>query len=124
MSLPGILTTDFGQPNTRFKAPVLSGTLADGAGGPLPPPGGFMCVQSTAALTTQILTTTGQPAVSSFVYITQGTLAVTSSSTATIAAAPPYTGSGAAMYFDITRKKLSIYSTGVGDWVSVTLTSS
>lgn len=104
---------------------MLSGGIADSvSGGPLPAPGGFICVQSTASLTTQLLTATGQPAVSSFVYIPQGTLTMSSSTNANIAASPPYTGSGAAVYFDATRFKLSVFSTVVGDWLSVTLTSS
>ena len=121
MALPGIQSSD-ATPYTRHKGPVLSGQIQDGT--VTPPPGGFMLVQSTAALTTQIITTTAQTGRAGFVYITQGTLAVSSSTNATIAAAPPYTGAGAALYFDGTRKKLSVYSTIVGDWVSVTLSSS
>ena len=129
MPLPFVLTSSDAytgsQKYNRFGGPVLSGTIQDnGAGGPLVGPGGFACVQSTATLATQIITATGQPAVSAFVYIPQGTLAVTSSGTANIVASPPFTGMGAALYFDYTRKKLSIFSTGVGDWVSVTLSSS
>ena len=128
MALPFVVTSSDSYTGSgkysRFGGPVLSGQIADNAGGPVPAPGAIALVQSTAALTTQIITTTAQPTKSSFVYITQGTLAMTSSGTASISAAPPYTGMGAAMYFDYTRKKLSIYSTGVGDWVSVTLSSS
>jgi len=111
---------------SRFAGPVFSGTIADGgaSGGPLPAPGAVALIQSTASLTAQTITTTAQTAVASYVYITQGTVAVTSSSNATIAAAPPYTGMGAALYFDGTRKKLSVFSTIVGDWLSVTLSSS
>ncbi len=127
MPLPGIFSSVTAH-NTRFKMPVLSGTIDDGGAtaGPLPSPGAFICVQSTAALVSQILTSTGQPAKSSFVYITQGSLAMTSSTNANIAADPPYTGSGAAMYYDFTRKKLSIWSTGngTGEWFSVSLSSS
>lgn len=121
MALPGIQSTDY-NPYTRFKGPVLSGQIQDGA--VTPPPGGIMLVQSTAALLTQIVTTTQQTAKAAYVYITQGTLAVSSSTNTAIAAAPPYTGAGAALYFDGTRKKLSVFSTIVGDWVSVTLSSS
>ena len=129
MSLPGIvLTTADGRTGgakyTRLAGPVLSGVLQDVSGGPVGSPGGFICVQTTAALATQLITTTGQFAETSFVYIPQGTLGATSSGTANISESPPYTGSGAALYFDITRRKLSIFSTGVGDWLSVTLSSS
>jgi hypothetical protein len=113
-----------GQKYSRFGAPIYSGGIADNAGGPVPGPGGIALIQSTAALATQLITTTGQPAKSGFVYITQGTLTMSSSTNANIAASPPYTGQGAAIYFDATRFKLSVFSTVVGDWLSVTLTSS
>ncbi len=129
MPLPGFVTTDGGKPYSRFKAPVMSGQLVDSAGstqvGPLPNAGGFICVQSTGTPLVQILTSSSAFPTASYVYIPQGSFAVTSSNTATLALGPPYTGSGAAMYYDFTRAKLSIFSTGgTGDWMSVTLTSS
>lgn len=124
MALPFVLTSGDSKYN-RFSGMILSGSLADNtANGPVPSPGAVALVQSTAAAATQIITTTQQTAKSAFVYITQGTLGVSSSSTATIAAAPPYTGMGAALYYDGTRKKLSVFSTINGDWLSVTLSSS
>lgn len=126
MSLPGLFTSDGGAPFSRFKAPVMSGSLlgATDPGTLSLPPGGFMCIQSTAVAATQLIASSGAPATSAYIYIPQGTQAMTSSNTANIAASPPYTGCGAAVYFDITRKKLSVFSTGIGDWVSVTLSSS
>jgi hypothetical protein len=128
MPIPMVLTSSDsftgGMKYSRFGGPVFSGTVADNAGGSVPPPGAIALIQSTAALATQIITATGQPAVSAFVYIPQGTLGMTSSGTANIAASPPYTGIGAAIYYDGTRKKLSVFSTINGDWLSVTLSSS
>lgn len=126
MPIPMILTSSAGYtggtPYSRFGGPIYSGTV--GGSDPQPPICAVALIQSTAALRTQLVTTTGQTARSAFVYITQGTLGVSSSNTANIAAAPPYTGIGAALYFDATRQKLSVYSTVVGDWLSITLSSS
>ena len=129
MPIPMVLTSSDsftgGMKYSRFGGPVFSGQIADTApGGPVPAPGALALIQSTAALATQLVTTTAQPATSSFVYITQGSVSVTSSNTANVGASPPYTGMGAAIYYDTTRKKLSVFSTVLGDWVSVTLSSS
>lgn len=123
MPLP-IVSSTVEIPYNRMKHLFLSGSLQDTPGVTQPSPGGVALIQSTASAATQLITTTGQPAKSAFVYITQGTVAVTSSTNAGIAAAPPYTGMGAALYFDATRNKLSIYSTVNGDWFSVSLSSS
>jgi len=115
-----------GMKYSRFSGPVFSGQVetAGPVGGPLPAPGAIAVLQTTAALLTQLVTTTAQLANSSVEYITQGTVSITSSNTANVSASPPYTGMGAALYYDTTRKKLSIFSTVLGDWVSVTLSSS
>ena len=123
MPIPMVLTSSDsftgGMKYSRFGGPIFSGTIGETGA-----PGAVALLQSTASLTAQTITTTAQTAKSAFVYITQGTLAVSSSTNTLIAAAPPYTGMGAAVYFDGTRKKLSVFSTIVGDWVSVTLSSS
>ena len=125
MPLPGAFSSNANAPYTRFQGPVLSGTLFDGGvGGPKALPGGFLCVQTTASLVTQLITTTAQTALASYVYITQGSIAVSSSTNSVIAAPPPITGAGAALYFDNVRNKLSIFSTATNDWLSVTLSSS
>lgn len=129
MPIPMVLTSSDnftgGQKYSRFGGVVYSGGIADnGVGGPILPPGGLALIQSTAPLATQVIASTVGIANGAYVYIPQGTVAVTSSSGGVAPGGPAYTGIGAALYFDITRKKLSIFSTGVGEWVSVTLSSS
>src|SRR5262245_36430272 len=63
--------------------------------------------------------------VTGYVYIPTTTVGFSSSTNAAVGPVPaPPTIRGAALVFDSARKKLSIYSTDVGDWVSVTLSSS
>lgn len=129
MPIPMVLTSSDGftgsQKYSRFGGPVYSGTVADnGVGGPLPAPGAVALIQSTAPLATQVIASTVGIARGSYVYIPQGTVGVSSSGGTTTPGGPAYTGIGAALYFDITRRKLSIFSTGVGEWLSVTLSSS
>ena len=113
-----------GMKYSRFGGPVFSGTVNDnGTGGPLPAPGAVALIQRAAPLATQVITSSNDVSGGSYVYIAQGTVQVSASS-GTVAAAPPYTGMGAALYYDMTRKKLSIFSTATNDWLSVTLSSS
>src|SRR5262245_39085551 len=115
-----------GLPYNRFRGVVLSGQLEtlSPAGGPLPPPGGFACIQSTAAVLPQMIATTAATGTANYFYITQGTVSVTSSTNTTIAAAPPLTGMGAALYYDTARKKICVFSTVTNDWLGITVTSS
>ncbi len=129
MPIPFVVSSSDGYTGSmrysRFGGPVFSGNLASGiTGDVLPTPGACALIQSTAPRLTQLIATSGELARASFHYIAQGSFAVSSSTNAALAAAPPYTGMGAALYFDTTRFKLSVYSTVVGDWLSVTLTSS
>ena len=57
-------------------------------------------------------------------YLPQTTYAMSSSTNANIASTPTATNSGAIMVYDSLRKKISVYSTVLGDWLSVTLSSS
>jgi len=116
--LPGFITSD-NTVNTRFRAPVLSGHISDNVGGPLPSAGGFICVQSTAAIANQVVTTSATGlARASFVYIpvTTGTL--------TGAAAPPFVGVGTALTWNDNSKMLQIWSSGSGSWMSLVATTS
>lgn len=130
MPIPMVLTSSDGftggRNARRFGGPVFSGSRGDesGVGGPRPSPGAVALIQSTSPLLTQLVATTAEMALASYVYITQGSVAVTSSNTANVGAAPPYVGIGAALYYDTGRKKLSVFSTVLNDWLSVTLSSS
>lgn len=113
--LPGFLTTD-NQINTRFKAPVLSGQIADSvsaATGPLPTAAGFFCVQSTAAILNQVVTTSAtglQRASFMYIPVTTGSL--------TGAAAPPFIGCGTPIIWNDATKTLQVWSSGSGSWMS------
>ena len=104
---------------TRIKGPGLSGQVADGAGGtnspgPLPPAAGFICIQSTASLLNQIVTTSATGLLNaSFPYIpvTTGQLQG--------AGAPAYTGVGAALAWNDTTRRLMIWSSGAADWLNM-----
>ena len=119
--LPGFVTTD-NTVNTRFKAPVLSGQIAgdvSAAVGPIPVAGGFMCIQSTAAILNQVVTTSATGlARASFFYIpvTTGTL--------TGAAAPPFVGVGTPITWNDNSKMLQIWSSGSASWMSLVATTS
>lgn len=119
MPIPGFSSTT-PQTATRFKAPVLTGSLAsNGVGGPLPLAGGFICLQSTASATAQVVTTsaTGLQR-ASFVYlpVTTGPL--------TGAAAPPFAGAGTPLVWNDNLKTLQIWSSGSASWMTLVATTS
>ncbi len=106
---------------TRLKGPALAGTVADGgaSGGPLPPAGGYICIQSTASLTNQIVTTSATGLLNAshmYVPVTTGIL--------TGGAAPAYTGVGAAFLWDDTDARLLVWSSSRASWLAQTVTSS
>jgi hypothetical protein len=114
--LPGYATTDGGLAQTGFKAPVLAGRVQDSpAGGPIPLASGYICVQSTASITNQVVTTSAATVNSraSFPYIpvTTGQLQG--------AGAPAYVGVGAALAWNDTSRRLMIWSSGAGDWLNM-----
>lgn len=121
-NLPGFVTTDGGLIASRFKAPVLSGTIADSVSsgpGPVPPAGGFIAVQSTASITNQIVTTSATGlARASFMYIPVTTATLVG------AAAPFYVGVGAPLVWDDTDAILMIWSSSRSSWLNQTVTSS
>lgn len=142
MALPGFTTTDGGLPNSRFRAPVLSGTIVEGSPStsqpyPIIGVGGFMAVQGFNAVTTaatnavlnQVVSTQAARAVvASYIYIPQTTGPIATSSFASAESAPPYTSCGAALVWDAGRSKLGVYSTASGSgvwlWSSGAFTSS
>jgi len=104
---------------TRIKGPAHAGQIADNAGGPIPAPGGFICVQSTASVTNQVVTTSAtglQNASFFYIPVTTGTL--------TGAAAPPFLGVGVPLVWNDANKMLQIYSSGTGSWMSLVATTS
>jgi hypothetical protein len=120
--LPGYVTATsgvtaaIGLKKTGFNGPVLAGKVADPgvAGGPIPTPGGYICVQSTASLTNQIVTTSATGLQNaSFVYIpvTTGQLQG--------AAAPPYVGVGVPLVWNDTTRRLMVWSSGALDWLNM-----
>ncbi len=113
MPIPGFESTN-PVANTRFSAPVVTGKVADSvnASGPLPQPGGFICLQSTANLTNQIVSSSAV-ARGSYFYIP----VITPSTSLVSAPAPPYVGCGAAMVYNDTQKRLEIWSSGSGQWL-------
>jgi len=115
--LPGFITTDNTR-NTRFAAPVVSGGIADNAGGPLPLAAGYFCIQSTAALLNQVVTTSAtglQRASFMYVPVTTGSLVG--------AGAPPFVGCGTPIVWNDGLKTLNIWSSGAQSWL-VLITSS
>jgi hypothetical protein len=120
---------------TRLKGPLLIGQVEGlgssqfgGVGGPVgsySPP--HVVNVSTAPadiiMTGGVIMTTSMTV--GFTYIGTTTVGFTSSSTANVGPTPvSVVTKGAALIFDTARKKLSIFSTDVGDWLSVTLSSS
>ena len=109
---------------TRLKGPAMAGQIADsvglaGAAGPLPPAAGFICIQSTASLTNQVVTTSATGLLNaSFVYIplTTGTLVG--------ASAPAYTGVGTPLLWDDADAILMVWSSSRSSWMNQTVTSS
>lgn len=117
--LPGHKSTDFGLSKTGFRGPVLAGRVADNTpSGPLPAAGGVMCVQSTASITNQVVSTAdaviGNRA--SFIYIPVTTGPLNG------AAAPPYVGVGTPLVWDDANKRLAIWSSGSSSWMTQTST--
>ena len=100
---------------TRLQGPAVSGQAQDVSGGPLVPAGGFMCVQSTASLTNQVVTTSanviGNRA--SYVYIP-----VLAGSLQGSTAGPPYLGCGTPLLWDDTARRLNIWSSSAGAWLT------
>ena len=106
---------------TRVKGPAHAGQVFDGgtAGGPIPSPGGYICVQSTASITNQIVSTSSvgiQNA--SFVYIPVSTGSFVSSNAAGQAPAPPFLGVGTPIVWNDAAARLMIWSSGAASWLS------
>ncbi len=106
-----------------FQGPVLVGRVADGGTsgvGPLPSAGGIICIQSTASLLNQVVTTsdTTLGTRASFIYIpvTTGPLVGSTS--------PPYLGCGTPLVWNDNLKQLMIYSTGSASWMTLIATTS
>ena|SRR5690349_9517739 len=114
--LPGYKSTDGGLKKAGFQGPVLVGKIADAgvSGGPLPVAGGLMCVQSTASITNQVVTTSDTTLGSraSFIYIpvTTGTLIGS--------AAPPYVGVGTPLVWNDNTATLHIWSSSRSSWMA------
>lgn len=101
---------------TRLKGPALSGQAADGgSSGPLPLAGGFICIQSTASLTAQVVSTVAAVVNNraSFMYVPVVTAALEG------AGAPPFVGVGAALVYNDTTRRLEIWSSGAGAWLTM-----
>jgi hypothetical protein len=113
--LPGFKSTDGGLKFSGFQGPVLAGKIADGVGASLPAAGGVMCVQSTASITNQVVTTSATTVNSraSFIYIpvTTGTLQG--------AGAPAYVGVGAALVFNNATRRLEVWSSDAAEWLTM-----
>ena len=123
--LPGYVATSSGDPGkgnlgTRLKGPALSGNVQDASGGPLAIAGGFICVQATASLVNQIVTTSDGTlgARASFVYIPVTTGPLSGS------VAPPYVGCGTPLVWNDNLGQIMIYSSGRASWMSLITTTS
>lgn len=123
MPLPGYGVAGSSQGNvggtkyTRFQGPILVGQLADNVSGPVYQPAGVILVQSTNSARTAPGTISTAAAVvgrSAYVYVTQTTNPVATSSFADGESAPPYSDCGAAIVYDAGRKKIGVYSSGSG----------
>ena len=131
MSLPFVFSTAGlfaygGGAFTKLKGLILSGswTASTAISGPLPEAGGFALVQpghvvSTLGIANQVVSTLpAAVAAANYVYISQTTGPIfTTSSTDVTVAAPPMTGMGAALLWDAGNKRLNVYST-VHGWVA------
>ena len=128
MPLPFFVTTSdssvSGQPYTRMKGLILSGSLAEGStAGPQVPAAGVALIQPISVVSTlgqlaQVLSTAAASvSVANYLYITQTTGPVSTSSFGSGASAPPLTGMGAALIWDAGRSKLGVYSTVAGGWL-------
>jgi len=106
---------------TRVKGPMAAGQIFDGGatGGPIPSPGGFMCVQSTASITNQVVTTSATGlANASFIYIPVSTGPLVGGS------APPYLGCGTPLVWNDNLKQLMVWSSGSVSWMTLIATTS
>jgi len=114
MPIPGFVTTDGGAPSTRFKAPVLTGTLIDAtAGGPLPPAGAIMGIQSTASVINQIVSTSSAGlSRASFLYIPVTTGGLNGG------VAPAYVGAGTPIAWNDATANLMVWSTSRASWMT------
>ena len=105
---------------TRVKGPVVAGQAADGV--LIPAPGGAMCVQSTASLINQVVTTsaTGQ-ANASHIYIpvTTGSFVGSTGLVGSTGALPAYQGCGTPIVWDDTNKNLNIWSSSLALWMRI-----
>src|SRR5690242_19474719 len=114
--LPGYKSTDGGLKKAGFQGPVLAGKVADAgvSGGPLPAAGGVMCVQSTASLTNQIVTTSDATigARASFIYIPVTTGGLNG------AAAPPYVGVGTPLVCNDNTATFMVWSSSRTSWMT------
>ena len=116
------VTSAIGLKKVGFNGPILAGKVFDGgaSAGPIPTAGGIICVQSTASLLNQVVTTSDTTIGSraSFIYIpvTTGPLAG--------AAAPPFVGVGTPLVWNDNLKQLMIYSTGSASWMTLIATTS
>lgn len=135
MGYPGYNTfgtsdaTKVGSGFTRLRGPVYVGQIADNTnGGPKYGPAHVVTVSTTPADLIWPPALISSAATQGFIFIPQTTGTVTSSGgTSNMSAPAPFIGSqqgGAALIFDANRLKLCIYSTVVGSWLGVTLTSS
>ena len=116
--IPNYLTTA-ANIGTRLRGPAASGQLADSlSSGPLPFAGGYICVQATASLTNQIVSTAdavvGSRASFTYIPVTTGPLVG--------AVAPPFVGVGTPLVWDDANKRLAIWSSGSSSWMAQTST--
>ncbi len=100
---------------------MLSGKVFDGgaAGGSIPTAGGYICVQSTASLTNQVVTTS----VTGFQNASHVYLSVTTGPLVGMAA-PPYTGVGTPLVWNDNLAQLQIWSSGKASWMTLIATTS
>ncbi|SRR6266700_1552931 len=123
--LPLYLSTA-GNIGTRVKGPAISGQIQDTApGGPIPQPAGFMCVQSTASITNQIVSTSSSAIQNaSFVYISVTTGPLVTAAGGAGAMQPPYQGVGTAIAWNDNLAQLMIWSSGKASWMTLIATTS
>lgn len=132
MALPFVFSSAgsgayFGQAYTRIKGLMLAGSWTGNSTavtGPLSDASGIALIQpaqvvSTLGATVQVVSTLpAAVAAANYIYITQTTGPIfTTSSTDVGIAAPPMSGMGAALLWDAGSKRFNVYST-VHGWVS------
>ena len=119
----GVVNYAAGAKKVGFQGPVLAGKVADGGTlgvGPLPVAGGIICVQSTASLLNQVVTTSDTTigARASFIYIPVSTGPLVG------AAAPPYLGVGTPLVWNDNLHQLMVWSSGAASWMTLIATTS